>query len=457
LPYGKTDKGKECAHALACAVPLFHESKIHNFLDRELTVWGNVEVKPMRRVVVTGVGAITPIGNDAAVFWENIKKGVSGIDKVTRFDASELKCQIAGEVKDFDVTKYIDKKEARRMDQYTQYALAAAMMAAEDAKLDMEKEDSWRVGVITGSGIGGIQTLEDQHSTMLDKGVGRVSPFFIPMMISNMGAAQIAIKFGMQGINENVVSACASGTNAIGDAFRHIQYGTNDVIIAGGAEAAITKLSFAGFCSMKALSNRNDDPATASRPFDKERDGFVMGEGAGFVVLEELEHAKKRGAHIICEMVGYGATDDAYHITSPIPGGKGGAKAMEFALKDAGIQPEQMDYINAHGTSTEYNDKFETAAIKSVFGDDTKVAVSSTKSMTGHLLGAAGGIEAIVCARALEEGFIPATINYQNPDPECDLDIVPNKGRAQDITYAMSNSLGFGGHNATIVMKKYAE
>lgn len=412
----------------------------------------------MRRVVVTGVGAVTPIGNDKDTFWESIQKGVCGIDTVKSFDASEFKCQIAGELKDFEPTDYIDKKEARKMDRYTQLALIAADEAMRTAGLDMEKEDPWRVGVITGSGVGGIATLADQHKTLLDRGPGRVSPFFIPMMISNMGAAQIAIKFGARGINENVVSACASGTNAIGDAFRHIQYGTNDVIIAGGAEAAVTPLSFAGFCSMKAMSTNNDDPKHASRPFDAERDGFVMGEGAGFVVLEELEHAKARGARIICEMVGYGATDDAYHITSPIPGGEGGAKAMELAIQDAGIEPADVTYINAHGTSTKYNDSFETSAIKSVFKDAAaKVAVSSTKSMTGHLLGAAGGIEAIICALAIRDGYIPATINYKTPDPECDLDIVPNEGRRQPVEYAMSNSLGFGGHNATIVFKKYQD
>ena len=412
----------------------------------------------MRRVVVTGVGAVTPIGNDKDTFWDSIQKGICGIDTVKSFDASEFKCQIAGELKDFEPTDYIDKKEARKMDRYTQLALIAADEAVRTAGLDMEKEDPWRVGVITGSGVGGIATLADQHKALLDRGPGRVSPFFIPMMISNMGAAQIAIKFGARGVNENVVSACASGTNAIGDAFRHIQYGANDVIIAGGAEAAVTPLSFAGFCSMKAMSTKNDDPKHASRPFDAERDGFVMGEGAGFVVLEDLEHAKARGARIICEMVGYGATDDAYHITSPIPGGEGGAKAMELAIQDAGIEPADVTYINAHGTSTKYNDSFETSAIKSVFKDAAaKVAVSSTKSMTGHLLGAAGGIEAIICALAIRDGFIPATINYKTPDPECDLDIVPNEGRRQPVEYAMSNSLGFGGHNATIVFKKYQD
>ncbi len=410
----------------------------------------------MRRVVVTGLGVITPIGNNVQTFWNNIKNGECGIDKVTSFDASEFKCQIAAEVKDFDPKDYIEAKEARKMDRFTQFALAAALDALKDSGIDMEKEDKWRVGVVTGAGVGGISTMEDQHVTLLNKGPGRISPFFIPMMISNMGAAQIAIKTGAQGVNYNVVSACASSTNAVGEAYRHIKYGSSDVIIAGGAEASITPLSFSGFCSMKAMSTSNDNPKEASRPFDAERDGFVMGEGAGFLILEELEHAKARNAKIICEMVGYGTTDDAYHITSPIPGGKGGAKAMEFAIEDAGIKPSDIDYINAHGTSTGYNDKFETMAIKEVFGEDAyKVAVSSTKSMTGHLLGAAGGVEAVICSLALQEGFIPPTTNYKTPDPECDLDIVPNTGRNADIKYAMSNSLGFGGHNATVVFKKY--
>lgn len=410
----------------------------------------------MRRVVVTGMGAITPIGNDIASFWQAIKNGECGIDTIKSFDPSEFKTQIAGEVKNFNPTEYIDKKDARKMDQFTQYALVAAMEAVKNSGIDMSKEDPWRVGVISGSGIGGIKTLEEQHAVLEQKGPGRVSPFFIPMIIGNMAAAQIAIKFGMRGINENVVTACASGTNAIGDAFRHIQSGTNDVIVAGGCEAAVSPLAFAGFCNMKAMSTRNDDPKHASRPFDAERDGFVLSEGAGFIVLEELEHAKARGANIICEMVGYGATDDAYHITSPIPGGEGGAKAMEFAINDAKIKPEEMTYINAHGTSTKYNDHFETQAIKSVFGDAaSKVAVSSTKSMTGHMLGAAGGVEAIVCALAIKDGYIPPTINYENADPDCDLDIVPNVGRNQEVKYAMSNSLGFGGHNASVVFKKY--
>ena len=412
----------------------------------------------MRRVVITGMGAVTPLGNDVKSFWEGIKSGKNGVSRVTQFDASDLKTQIAAEVKDFEPTDYIDKKEARKMDRFTQLAMVAASEAVADSGLDMEKEDPWRVGVITGSGIGGIGTFEQQHTALMERGPGRVSPFFIPMMIGNIAPAQIAIKFKARGVNENVVTACASSTNAIGDAFRHIQYGQNDVIIAGGAEAVVTKVAFAGFCNMKAMSTRNDDPAHASRPFDAERDGFVLGEGAGFVILEELEHAKKRGAKIYAELAGYGATDDAYHITSPIPGGEGGAKAMELAIKDAGLEPKDITYINAHGTSTKYNDHFETDAIKSVFGDAAKtVAVSSTKSMTGHLLGAAGGVEAIVCALAIKEGYIPATINYENPDPDCDLDIVPNRGREQEVTAAMSNSLGFGGHNATIVLKKYVD
>lgn len=412
----------------------------------------------MRRVVVTGLGAVTPIGNNVEAFWDGIKAGKCGIDKVTLFDASDLKTQIAGEVKNFEPTDYMEKKEARKMDRFTQFAMVAASEAVEDSGLNMAEEDPWKVGVITGSGIGGIKTFEEQHATYLEKGPGRVSPFFIPMMIGNMAAAQIAIKYKAKGVNQNVVTACASGTNAIGDAFRHIQYGDSDVIIAGGAEATVSPTAFAGFCNMKAMSTRNDDPKHASRPFDAERDGFVLSEGAGFVILEELEHAKKRGANIYCELVGYGATDDAYHITSPVPGGEGGAMAMKMAIKDAGLKPEEVTYVNAHGTSTKYNDSFETEAIKKALGDAAKtVAVSSTKSMTGHLLGAAGGVEAIVCALAIKDGYIPATINYENPDPECDLDIVPNKGREQEVKVAMSNSLGFGGHNATIVLKKYED
>lgn len=412
----------------------------------------------MKRVVVTGVGAVTPIGNDAKTFWQNIKNGVNGIDYVKAFDTEGFKTKIAGEVKDLDINSFIDRKEARKMDRFTQLALIAATEAVENSGLDMEKEDPWRVGVITGTGIGGILTFEEQHANFLQKGPGRVSPFFIPMMIGNIAPCQIAIKFNAKGVNENVVTACASSTNALGTAFRHIQYGDNDVIIVGGCEAAVAPTAFAGFCNMKAMSTNNDDPKHASKPFDLNRDGFVLSEGAAFLVLEELEHAKARGAHIICEMTGYGATDDAYHITSPIPGGEGGAKAMELAIKDSGVTPSDITYINAHGTSTKLNDLFETQAIKSVFGDDAyKVAVSSTKSMTGHMLGAAGAVEAIVCAYAIEDGYIPATINYETPDPECDLDIVPNEGRNQDVEYAMSNSLGFGGHNASVVFRKYRD
>ena len=412
----------------------------------------------MKRVVVTGVGAITPIGKNCNDFWCGIKEGKNGVDTISAFDTTDFKCKIAAEIKDFDATEYIDKKDARKMDRYTQFGFIAAREAFENSGLDMEKEDPWRIGVITGSGVGGIETLAAQHETLMSKGPGRVSPFFVPMMISNMAAAQIAIHLGAKGANENVVAACASGTNAIGNAFNIIKRGDCDAIIAGGAEATITPLAFAGFCSMKAMSQNNDNPKTASRPFDLERDGFVMGEGAGFLVLEEYEHAKKRGANIICELVGYGITNDAYHITSPAPGGEGGAKAMEFAIASAGITPDKIDYINAHGTSTKYNDSFETQAIKKVFGEHSKkLMVSSTKSMTGHLLGAAGGIEAIICALALKEGFVPATINYNTPDPECDLDIVPNEGRKADIEYAMSNSLGFGGHNSAVILKKYSE
>lgn len=412
----------------------------------------------MKRVVVTGVGAVTPIGNDAKTFWSNIKAGVNGIDYVTQFDASDMKTKIAGEVKDLDVNEFIDKKDARKMDRFTQLALIAASEAVKDSGLDMEKEDPWRVGCITGSGIGGIKTFEEQHTNYLEKGAGRVSPFFIPMMIGNIAPCQIAIKFNAKGVNENIITACASSTNALGTAFRHIQYGDNDVIIAGGCEATVAPTAFAGFCNMKAMSTNNDDPKHASKPFDLNRDGFVLSEGAAFLILEELEHAKARGAKILCEMVGYGATDDAYHITSPIPGGEGGAKAMELAIKDAGVEPKDITYINAHGTSTKYNDLFETQAIKKVFGDSAyDVAVSSTKSMTGHMLGAAGAAEAVICAYSINDGYIPATINYETPDPECDLDIVPNEGRHQNVDYAMSNSLGFGGHNATVVFKKYAD
>ncbi len=410
----------------------------------------------MRRVVITGVGAVTPVGIGKEEMWKNIKAGVCGVGPVTRFDTTEYGCQIAAEVKDFDVTKYIDKKEAKRMDLFVQYAVAGAKMAVEDANLTMENENPERVGCIIGSGIGGIATLCEQHARLLEKGPGKVSPFMIPMMISNMAVGQISIMFRCKGVNLTTVSACASGTDAIGQAFLAIQRDDADIIVAGGSEATVTEVSLAGFSSMKALSTRNDDPAHACRPFDADRDGFVMGEGSGIMILEELEHAKARGAHIIAEVVGYGSSNDAYHMTAPAPEGEGGARCMALAVKNAGIKPEDVGYINAHGTSTPYNDKYETAAIKTVFGDHAyKLAVSSTKSMTGHMLGAAGGVEGIITALALEEGYLPATINYQTPDPECDLDYVPNQGRPAEFTYALSNSLGFGGHNASIVLKKY--
>lgn len=409
------------------------------------------------RVVITGMGSITPVGNDVNTFWNSIKDGKCGIDKITAFDATDYKVKLAAEVKDFDVTKYIDKREARRLDKFSQFAMVAADEAMKDAGLTEGSLNNERFGVIVGSGIGGIATIEEQHSKLMEKGPGRISPFFIPMIISNMAAGNIAIKYGAKGICTTVVTACATGTNAIGDAFHNIRNGISDVIIAGGAEASITPLSMAGFISLTALST-STDPNRASIPFDKERDGFVMGEGAGIVVLESLEHALKRNAKIYAEITGYGSTCDAYHITSPSPNGEGGARAMKIAIDDSGIKEEEISYINAHGTSTPYNDKFETAAIKTVFGDNAyKIPVSSTKSMTGHLLGAAGAIEAIVCAKALEEGFLPPTVGYKVPDEECDLDCVPNVGRSAELKYAMSNSLGFGGHNATIVLKKWDE
>ncbi len=413
----------------------------------------------MKRVVITGVGAVTPIGTGKDELWKNVKDGVCGIDRITRFDPSEFACQIAAEVKDFDATKYMDKREAKRMDLFVQYAIAGGRLAIEDAGLDIEKDvDPERFGCILGSGIGGISTLCEQHTRLLEKGPGKVSPFMIPMMISNMAVGQMAIAFQCKGVNLTTVSACASGTDAIGQAYLAIGRGDADLILTGGAEATVNELSLAGFSSMKALSTRNDDPKGACCPFDLDRDGFVMGEGSGILLLEELEHAKARGAHIIAEVVGYGSTNDAYHMTAPAPDGEGGARCMAAAVKDAGILPEDVDYINAHGTSTPYNDKFETAAIKTVFGDHAyKMAVSSTKSMTGHMLGAAGGVEGIITALAIEDGFLPATINYRTPDPECDLDYVVNRGREANIEYAISNSLGFGGHNASIVLRKFHE
>ncbi|NLC67343.1 MAG: beta-ketoacyl-ACP synthase II [Clostridiaceae bacterium] len=408
-----------------------------------------------RRVVVTGMGVIHSLGLTVHDFWNAIKEGKSGIDIVTRFDPSGFPTRVAAEIKEFDPSYFIEKKEAKRMDRYTQYAIAAAKMAVEEARLVEDNVDMERAGVIIGSGIGGIETLEEQHKSLIEKSSGKVSPFFIPMMIANMASGRVAMLYSAKGFNECIVTACATGTNSIGDAFKIIQRGDADVMITGGSEAPITPLSFAGFCSMKAMST-NNDPKTASRPFDLERDGFVMGEGAGILILEEYEHAVKRNANILGEIVGYGCNCDAYDIVQPAPGGEGAARCMKLALQDAGISPESIEYINAHGTSTYYNDKYETMAIKSVFGEHSrKLAVSSTKSMTGHLLGAAGAIEAIITILAIKDGFLPPTINYKTPDPECDLDYVPNTGRESSVDYALSNSFGFGGHNATLVFKKY--
>ncbi|MBI2843093.1 MAG: beta-ketoacyl-ACP synthase II [Armatimonadetes bacterium] len=407
-----------------------------------------------RRVVITGMGALTPVGNTVEEYWASLVAGRGGVGMITHFDASNHSCKIAAELKGFDVSRYIDPKEARRMDPFVQYAVAAAKMAMEDSGLKITPEKAARVGVLVGSGIGGAHTWEAQHRVLLEKGPGRVSPFFVPMLIANMGTGQISIIFGAKGPNTTVVTACTTGTNAIGDAFEIIRRGDADAMIAGGAEAAICPLSCAGFCNAQAFSTRNDEPEKASRPFDAKRDGFVIGEGAGIVILEEMDYALARGAKIRAEIIGYGMSGDAYHMTAPAPNGEGAAQCMQAALNDAGICPQDVSYINAHGTSTELNDKFETMAIKAVFGDYAyKVPISSTKSMTGHLLGAAGAIEAIACARAMEEDTIPPTINYEFPDPECDLDYVPNTARRAEVNIAISNSFGFGGHNATIVLK----
>jgi 3-oxoacyl-[acyl-carrier-protein] synthase II len=412
----------------------------------------------IRRVVISGLGVISPIGNDLSTFWNNLIAGKSGVGPVTQFDASDYPTRIAAEVKNFDPLDYMDRKEARRMDRFVQFAVAAARQALEHAGLDMNQVDPDRVGVYIGSGIGGLTTWEEQYQVLLNRGPNRVSPFFIPMMISNMAAGQVSIITGAKGPNSTSVSACASGTHSIGDAFRIIQHGDADVMIAGGAESTIRPLAFAGFCAARAMSTRNDEPEKASRPFDKDRDGFVMGEGAGVLILEELEHAKKRGANIIAEIVGYGMSGDAYHLTSPAPGGEGAARAMARAIQDAGLKPEDIDYINAHGTSTDLNDKFETMAIKKAFGDHAyKLAVSSNKSMIGHMLGAAGGVEAVATAMTLKEQIIPPTINYETPDPECDLDYVTNEARRARVRAALSNSFGFGGHNATIALKTYED
>ncbi len=409
-----------------------------------------------QRVVITGLGAITPIGIGKEEFWSSLISGKSGIDKITRFDAAAYSTQIAGEVKNFDPTQVIDKKEAKRMDRFTQFSICASHLAIKDANLDLTKENLDRIGCYIGTGIGGIETLHDQYKVLFEKGPGRISPFFVPMMIANMGAGQTSIFFGLKGPSTCIVSACATGTNSIGDAFKVIQRGDADIMIAGGSEAAISPAAVAGFCSMKALSVRNDEPQKASRPFDQDRDGFVMGEGAGVVVLETLEHALARGAHIYAEMIGYGTNADAYHITAPAPEGVQAALCMSLAIQDAGLTPNDVDYINAHGTSTPLNDKNETLAIKRLFNDHAyKLAISSIKSMTGHLLGAAGGIECIATALTIENSIIPPTINYENAEPELDLDYVPNQARTKSVNVAISNSFGFGGHNATIMLKKY--
>ncbi|SHD75510.1 beta-ketoacyl-ACP synthase II [Schnuerera ultunensis] len=412
----------------------------------------------MKRVVITGLGAVTPIGIGRDKYWNSLFRGKSGIDYITRFDTEKYDTKIGAEIKDFSPEDFMDRKEARRMDRFTQYAMAGTSLALEDGDIKLEKLDRERIGVVIGSGIGGMETLEKEHSKLLERGPKRVSPLFIPMMISNMAPGQISMVYGIKGPSFAITTACASSTHAIGESFRMIQRGIADLIITGGSEGAITPISLAGFNSMKALSTRNEEPTKASRPFDKERDGFVIGEGAGILILEELNHALDRGATIYGEIIGYGATSDAYHITAPDPEAGGAKRAMELALKDGKIHFSNIDYINAHGTSTYYNDKLETLAIKKAFKEHAyNLAISSTKSMTGHLLGAAGGIEAIATILAIKEGIIPPTINYENPDESCDLNYTPNTLIKRDIKYAISNSLGFGGHNASILLKKYME
>lgn len=411
-----------------------------------------------RRVVVTGLGAITPLGNDVTSFWEGLTKGDSGIGPVTQFDASEFTSRIAGEVKGFDIARYMDIKEARRMDVFTHYAIAAAEQAIQQGDASAEHIQPDRVGVVIGVGIGGMNTYNVEHTKLLEKGPRRVSPFFIPMMIPDIAAGHISIRHGFKGPNYASVSACASGAHAMGLALMHIQRGDADMMITGGAESTITGMAFAGFCSAKTLSCRNDEPTRASRPFEKDRDGFVMGEGAGVVILEELNHAKKRGAEILAEFVGIGFTGDAFHITAPHATGDGAVRAMQTAIRDAGLNPEDIDYVNAHGTSTALNDKVETMAIKQVFGDYAKnLAVSSNKSMTGHLLGATGSVEFIATVKTIRNGLIPPTVNYETPDPECDLDYVPNRSREQKVRAAISNSFGFGGHNACLCLKAFED
>jgi len=409
----------------------------------------------MNRVVITGMGVVTALGQELETFWGNLTNGKSGVSMIENFDVSEYATRIAAEIKDFDIEQYVDRKEARRMDRFVQFAVAGSLNALKDANLNVKEDtDPDRVGVSVGSGIGGLSTWEEQHRTLLEKGPKRVSPFFIPMMIANMASGQVSMITGAKGPNSTAVTACATGTHSIGDSFKMIQRGDADVMICGGAEATITPIGVAGFCALRAMSTRNDEPHKASRPFDVDRDGFVMGEGAGVLILESLEHAQKRGARIYAEVIGYGMSGDAYHMTDPDP--DGAARCMAKAIKDAGIAPEAIDYINAHGTSTPVGDKSETTAIKSALGEHAyKVAVSSTKSMTGHLLGAAGGVEAVICGMTIANNKIAPTINIDNQDPECDLDYVPNTARDAQVNIAMSNSFGFGGHNATIIMKRF--
>ena len=413
---------------------------------------------PKKRVVVTGLGVISPVGSGFETFWTSLKSGKSGIRPITWFDASRFDSRIAGNVIDFNPLDHFNSKEVRHIDPFIQYAIVTAREAIKSAQLDLEAIDRDRMGVLIGSGIGSLQALEKEYIKYLERGPQKITPFFIPKMIINEASGQVSIDLGARGLATCVVTACATGTNAIGDAFRFIQYGDADIIIAGGTESANTPLGVGGFCALKALSQRNDEPEKASRPFDLNRDGFVMGEGAGVTVLETLDHAKKRNAPILAELVGYGRTSDAYHITAPEPSGRGATRAMDLALNDAGLKPEDIHYINAHGTSTKLNDKGETLAIKTLFKEAAKkVPVSSTKSMTGHLLGAAGGIEFAACVAALRDNVIPPTINYTTPDPECDLDYVPNQARELKLETAMTNSLGFGGHNATLIIKKFRE
>jgi len=409
-----------------------------------------------RRIVITGLGVISPVENDVESFWQALLAGKSGIGPITTFDSSAFDSQIAGEVKDFDPLKYMDSKEAKRMEKFAQFAVAASRQAVSDAKLDLSRENTERIGVLIGCGIGSLRIVEQEYKTYLEKGPSRITPFMVPLMIVNEAAGQVSILLGLKGPNSCVTTACASGSNAIGDAYRMIQYGDADIMVSGGTESSITHLGVGGFCSLKALSRKNDAPEKASRPFDKLRDGFVIGEGAGVVILEELEHALKRNAKIYAEMAGYGMSADAYHMTAPDPSGSGAQRAMQSALSDAGLKPEEIHYINAHGTSTALNDKIESLAIKNTFGAYAhKVAISSTKSMTGHLLGAAGGVEFVVCCLSIRDSVAHPTINQEVPDPECDLDYVPNISRKMKINTALSNSLGFGGHNATLIAKKF--